>query len=101
MGSCSFHPHSVAEKVRLVVDDKCLHNCSRETRSEEKADRTQQYRVLSGLSQTCSVTFCSEICCFGTVTNLWKNLILSVSIPLCFINVLDLFITVNTTNNWL
>jgi hypothetical protein len=28
-------------------------------------------------------------------------LILSVSIPLCFINLLDIFITVNTTNNWL
>jgi hypothetical protein len=29
------------------------------------------------------------------------SLILTVSIPLCFINVLDIFITVNTTNNWL
>jgi hypothetical protein len=31
--------------------------------------------------------------------NLRIFFILSVSIPLCFINVLDIFITVNTTNN--
>ena len=45
--SCSFHPHSVTEKLRLVVDDKYLYNCSWETRNEVTADKTQQYRVLT------------------------------------------------------
>jgi hypothetical protein len=79
--SCSFHPICITEKMRLVVDDKYLHNCSPETRNEETADKTQQYRVLSGLSVTCNVTVksCSEICWLGravrfsTVMNLWKN----------------------------
>jgi hypothetical protein len=77
--SCSFHPHSNTEKMRLVVD-KYLHNCSRETRNEETADKTQQYRVLSVLSETCNVTSCSELCwlaravCFSAVMYLWKNI---------------------------
>jgi hypothetical protein len=27
--SCSFNPHYIREKIRLVVDDKCMYNCSR------------------------------------------------------------------------
>jgi hypothetical protein len=30
--------------------------------TKKKADKTQLYRVLSGLSETCNVTSCSEIC---------------------------------------
>ena len=63
--SCSLHPQSITEKIRLVVDDKYLHNCSRKTRNEETADKTQQCRVLSGLSETYNVTSCSEICFLG------------------------------------
>ena len=63
--SCSFHPQSITENMRLVVDDKYLHNCSRETRNEETADKTQQCRVFSGLSETHNVTSCSEICWLG------------------------------------
>lgn len=34
--SCSFNPRSIREKIRLVVDDKCVYNCSRGKHEEKK-----------------------------------------------------------------